>query len=62
MGGYGATLFAAKHATHFSAVAPIMGLLDFPRGDLPAGQSYKVPLARVRQIRKLVLPQSLTGW
>ena len=46
MGGYGATLFAAKHATHFSAVAPIMGLLDFPRGDLPAGQSYKVPLAR----------------
>ena len=46
MGGYGATLFAAKHATHFSAVAPIMGLLDFPRGDLPAGQSYKIPLAR----------------
>jgi S-formylglutathione hydrolase FrmB len=46
MGGYGATLFAAKHATRFSAVASIMGLLDFPRGDLPAGQSYKIPLAR----------------
>jgi len=46
MGGYGATLFAAKHASRFSAVAPIIGLLDFPRDDLPVGQSYRIPLAR----------------
>ena len=46
MGGYGATLFATKHAAQFSAVAPIIGLLDFPRRGLPAGQFYKIPLAR----------------
>jgi S-formylglutathione hydrolase FrmB len=46
MGGYGATLFAAKHGAQFSAVVPIIGLLDFPRRGLPAGQSYKIPLSR----------------
>ena len=46
MGGYGATLFAAKHGSQFSAVAPIIGLLDFPRRGLPAGQSYNIPIAR----------------
>lgn len=46
MGGYGATLFAAKHNSQFCAVAPIIGLLDFPRIGLPEGQSYDVPHTR----------------
>ncbi len=43
MGGYGCTVFAELHADRFAAVAPIIGLLDFPREDLPDGQRYTVP-------------------
>lgn len=47
MGGFGAVSFAEAHPGGFGAVAPIIGLLDFPRvEDLPAGQNYKVPVAR----------------
>ena len=46
MGGYGCVRFAETHAGDFSLVAPIIGLLDFPRIGLPAGQSYDVPLNR----------------
>lgn len=46
MGGYGCTLFAETHADQFAAVAPIIGLLDFPRRGLPIGQSYEVPIDR----------------
>ena len=30
MGGYGCTIFAENHSKSFSAVAPIIGLLDYP--------------------------------
>jgi len=43
MGGYGAVQFAVTHPQQFSIVAPILGLLDFPRSELPQGQSYVVP-------------------
>lgn len=47
MGGYGAVRFAQAHAGRFGFVASIIGLLDFPRAeDLPAGQNYRVPVAR----------------
>ncbi len=46
MGGYGCTLYAETHAKQFAAVAPIIGLLDFPRRGLPDGQSYEVPIER----------------
>ncbi len=46
MGGYGCVRFAQTHANQFSAVAPVIGLLDFPRAGLPAGQSYDVPTDR----------------
>jgi S-formylglutathione hydrolase FrmB len=47
MGGYGAMRFAIRHPDEFGIVAPIIGLLDFPRSaDLPAGQNYNVPVAR----------------
>lgn len=46
MGGYGCMRFAQTHADKFSAVAPIIGLLDFPRIGLPEGQSYDVPVDR----------------
>ncbi|MBL9201759.1 MAG: hypothetical protein JNL39_14710 [Opitutaceae bacterium] len=47
MGGYGAVRFAQAQAGRFGFVASIIGLLDFPRAeDLPAGQNYRVPVAR----------------
>jgi S-formylglutathione hydrolase FrmB len=46
MGGYGCTMFAESHSSDFSALAPVIGLLDFPRSGLPKGQSYKVPVNR----------------
>lgn len=47
MGGYGAVRFAQTHAGKFGFVASVIGLLDFPREEnLPAGQNYKVPVAR----------------
>lgn len=47
MGGYGAVRFAEAQAGRFGFVASIIGLLDFPRAeDLPAGQNYRVPVAR----------------
>ncbi len=42
MGGYGCTRFAQTHANAFGAVAPMIGLLDYPRIGLPKGQTYKV--------------------
>jgi len=43
MGGYGCTRFAIAKREKFAALAPIIGLLDFPRTGLPGGQSYTVP-------------------
>jgi S-formylglutathione hydrolase FrmB len=43
MGGYGATQYAETHPGEFALVAPIIGLVDFPRRGLPEGQSYEVP-------------------
>lgn len=43
MGGYGCTRYAIDRTGQFAAVAPIIGLLDFPRTGLPEGQSYEVP-------------------
>ncbi|MCD4825367.1 MAG: prolyl oligopeptidase family serine peptidase [Phycisphaerae bacterium] len=46
MGGYGCTHFAETHSEKYSAVVPIIGLLDFPRNGLPKSQSYEVPAKR----------------
>lgn len=46
MGGYGCMLYAETHPEQFAAVAPIIGLLDFPRRGLPHGQTYEVPVER----------------
>lgn len=46
MGGYGCTMYAAAHPAQFSAVAPMIALLDYPRSGLPKGQSYKVVSSR----------------
>ncbi|WP_299461439.1 alpha/beta hydrolase-fold protein [uncultured Gimesia sp.] len=46
MGGFGCVNFAERHPERFAAVSSIIGLLDFPRTGLPAGQSYKVPAER----------------
>jgi S-formylglutathione hydrolase FrmB len=47
MGGYGAVRFAQTHPGAFGFVASVIGLLDFPREEtLPAGQNYRVPVAR----------------
>ena len=46
MGGYGCTLFATRHPNDFGVLAPMIGLLDFPRADLPPGQDYKIPRER----------------
>ena len=46
MGGFGAVNFAARYPDRFAAVISILGLLDFPRPGLPAGQSYQVPAER----------------
>lgn len=42
MGGYGCTMFAESHPDKFSALVPIIALLDYPRTGLPKGQSYKL--------------------
>ncbi len=42
MGGYGCTRYAETHAQEFGALAPMIGLLDYPRTGLPQGQSYNV--------------------
>ena len=41
MGGYGCTMFAEAHSEKFSALAPMIALLDYPRTGLPKGQSYR---------------------
>jgi len=46
MGGYGCTRYALANTENFAALAPMIGLLDFPRTGLPKGQSYAVPLDR----------------
>lgn len=46
MGGFGCVRFAERHPGQFAAVSSMIGLLDFPRNGLPAGQSYKVPVER----------------
>ncbi len=46
MGGYGCTRYAIANAGKFAALAPIIGLLDFPRTGLPKGQTYTVPTDR----------------
>jgi len=46
MGGYGAMRLAEARPEEFGAVAPVIGLLDFPRKGLPEGQSYRVPVDR----------------
>jgi len=46
MGGYGCVMTALNHPGQFAAVAPVIGLLDFPRTGLPADFSYEVPAAR----------------
>jgi S-formylglutathione hydrolase FrmB len=46
MGGFGCVNFAERHPARFAAVSSIIGLLDFPRTGLPAGQSYQVPVER----------------
>jgi S-formylglutathione hydrolase FrmB len=43
MGGYGCVRYAEAHPGSFALVAPILGLLDFPRSGLPAGQSHSIP-------------------
>ena len=44
MGGYGAAYTATRRAGEFAAVAPIIGILDFPRADIEErGQNYAVP-------------------
>ena len=42
MGGFGAVHFAERHASRFGFVGSIIGLLDFPRTDLPEGQNFRV--------------------
>ena len=46
MGGFGCVNFAERHPKQFIAVSSMIGLLDFPRNDLPKGQSYDVPTQR----------------
>ncbi|MDX9979031.1 MAG: alpha/beta hydrolase-fold protein [Lentisphaeria bacterium] len=46
MGGYGCTLYAARHPHDFGVLASMIGLLDFPRTGLPEGQDYTVPRER----------------
>jgi S-formylglutathione hydrolase FrmB len=46
MGGYGCTLYATRHPNDFGVLAPMIGLLDFPREGLPQGQSYTIPRER----------------
>jgi S-formylglutathione hydrolase FrmB len=42
MGGFGAMRFAERHPEAVSFVGTIIGLLDFPRGDLPKDQSFAI--------------------
>ena len=44
MGGYGCVRFAQSHNDRFISVAPMIGLLDYPRApaEFPPGQSYPV--------------------
>ncbi len=42
MGGFGAMRFAERHPELVSFVGTIIGLLDFPRGDLPKDQSFTI--------------------
>ena len=44
MGGYGAAYTACRRPDDFAALAPVIGILDFPRPDIPvSGQNYAVP-------------------
>jgi S-formylglutathione hydrolase FrmB len=44
MGGYGAAYTACRRAGDFAALAPIIGILDFPRPAIPEpGLNYAVP-------------------
>ena len=51
MGGYGCTRYAIANPEKFTALAPIIGLLDFPRDGLPEGQTYEVPTDRFGENR-----------
>lgn len=42
MGGYGAMMTMLRRPDDFSAVATIIGLLDYPNSDLPKGQNFHV--------------------
>lgn len=53
MGGYGCTMFAEAHPEKFSALAPIIALLDYPRMGFPKGQSYKIPPDRFGNNEKI---------
>lgn len=48
MGGYGCVRFAQQRPGRFAAVAPIIGLLDYPSPpeSFPPGQRYAVPADR----------------
>jgi len=46
MGSYGCTLYATRHPNDFGVLAPMIGLLDFPRTGLPDKQGYTVPRER----------------
>ncbi|QDV17595.1 Putative esterase [Gimesia panareensis] len=68
MGGYGCVRFAERHPGRFAAVSSMIGLLDFPRNGLPAGQSYKVPVERFgtdesvwKQFNPLIHSEKLRG-
>ena len=44
MGGYGSAYTACRRPGDFAALAPVIGILDFPRPDIPVpGQNYAVP-------------------
>jgi len=45
-GGYGSARFAERHPDQFTALGTIIGLLDFPRNDLPGGRNFKIPTDR----------------
>jgi S-formylglutathione hydrolase FrmB len=46
MGGYGAVIFAERHANDFGTVASMIGLLDYPGRGLPKGQDYPIVTER----------------
>ena len=43
MGGYGSMMTILRRPDDFSAIATIIGLLDYPNAELPKGQNFKIP-------------------